>query len=113
MVAQPETPRPADAAERTTYMRRYALDPALAEEFVSFLTKQVIPAREERGFTVESIWLSDGKDELTWFVSRPGDREEFAQAEQAWEESDERAEIFAGAPAYVKAKDLRPVTRLR
>lgn len=113
MAEHPETPRPADAPERTTFMRRYALDPALAQEFVSFLTKKVIPAREERGFTVESMWLSDGMDELTWFVSRFGDREEFAQAEQAWEDSPERAEIFAGAPKYVTAKDLRPVTRLR
>lgn len=113
MAAQPEHPRPNDAPERTTYMRRYALDPALAQEFVGFLTKKVIPAREERGFTVESMWLSDGMDELTWFVSRFGDREEFAQAEKEWEDSPERAEIFAGAPAYVTAKDLRPVTRLR
>lgn len=113
MAELPETPRPADAPERTTYMRRYTLDPALADEFVSFLTKRVIPAREERGFTVESIWLSDGKDELTWFVSRFGDREEFAEAEQAWEDSPERAEIFTDAPAYVTGKDLRAVTRLR
>ncbi|TDS86411.1 hypothetical protein [Nesterenkonia aurantiaca] len=112
MAALPETPRPADAPERTTFMRRYTLDPALADEFVSFLTKRVIPAREERGFTVESIWLSDGKDELTWFVSRFGDREEFAEAERAWEDSPERAEIFTDAPAYVTGKDLRAVTRL-
>lgn len=113
MAVQPETRRPSDAPERTTYMRRYTLDPALADEFVSFLSKKVIPAREERGFTVESMWLSDGKDEFTWFVSRFGDRDEFQQAEQAWEDSPERAEIFAGTPPYVKAKDLRPVTRLR
>ncbi|WP_218221790.1 hypothetical protein [Nesterenkonia sp. Act20] len=112
MSEQPETPH-LDAPERTTWMRRYALDPALADEFISFLTKQVIPAREERGFTVESMWLSDGKDELTWFVSRFGNREEFLEAEQAWDESPERAAIFADAPAYVTDKDLRPVTRLR
>lgn len=113
MSEQPQTPLPADAPERTTWMRRYTLDPALADQFVTFLTKQVIPAREERGFTVESMWLSDGKDELTWYVSRFGTREEFLDAEKAWEDSPERAEIFADAPAYVTAKDLRPVTRLR
>ncbi|MGJ9425585.1 hypothetical protein ACHABX_07030 [Nesterenkonia halotolerans] len=113
MSEQPQTSRPADEPERTTWMRRYALDPALADEFISFLTKQVIPAREERGFTVESMWLSDGKDELTWFVSRFGNREEFLATEQDWEESPERAAIFADAPAYVTGKDLRPVTRLR
>ncbi|WP_150462060.1 hypothetical protein [Nesterenkonia ebinurensis] len=102
-----------DAAQRTTWMRRYTLDPALAEKFVQFLTTKVIPAREDRGFTVESIWLDNDLSELTWFVSRLGDSEEFAAAERDWEESQERAEIFAGTPTYVTAKDLRDVTRLR
>lgn len=113
MTELPETTAGAEQTHRTTWMRRYSLEPALAEEFVQFLTKEVIPAREDRGFTVESIWLSADMDELTWFVSRPGTAEEFAQAESAWEESEERARIFAGKPAYVTAKDLREVTRLR
>lgn len=99
--------------QRTTWMRRYTLDPELADEFVQFLTTQVIPAREALGFTVESIWIDSDKSQLTWFVSRLGDAEEFAAAEKQWEESQVRAEIFADAPAYVTAKDLRPVTRLR
>lgn len=103
----------ADSAERTTWMRRYTLDPARAEEFVEFLTKEVIPARESRGFTVESIWLDHDKSQLTWFVSRMGGSAEFAAAERDWEESDQRAEIFAGRPQYVTGKDLREVTRLR
>lgn len=103
----------AEPGERTTWMRRYTLNPALAEEFVQFLTQKVIPARESRGFTVESIWLDRDSSQLTWFVSRPGSSEEFAAAEREWEESDQRAEIFAGAPQYVTGKDLREVTRLR
>lgn len=103
----------AQGAERTTWMRRYTLDPALADEFVQFLTTRVIPAREELGFTVESIWVDSDKSQLTWFVSRLGSAEEFSAAEQQWEASAVRAEIFAGAPAYVTAKDLRQVTRLR
>ena len=62
---------------------------------------------------MESVWLSAEKEELTWFVSRPGTREEFDRAEKEWEESEERARIFDGRPAYVLAKDIRPVTRLR
>lgn len=99
--------------ERTTWMRRYTLDPGLAEEFVQFLTKQVIPAREELGFTVESIWIDSDKSQLTWFVSRLGNADEFSAAERQWEESAVRAELFANAPAYVTGKDLRQVTRLR
>ncbi|GFZ76272.1 hypothetical protein [Nesterenkonia alkaliphila] len=111
MTDLPQTTAP--AAQRTTWMRRYTLDPALADGFVEFLTKQVIPAREGRGFTVESIWLDEDKSQLTWFVSRAGTAEEFAAAEREWEESQERAEIFAGTPKYVTAKDLREVTQLR
>ncbi|TLP99570.1 hypothetical protein FEF26_02900 [Nesterenkonia salmonea] len=112
MTELPET-MSADTADRTTWMRRYTLDPALAEEFVEFLTKEVFPAREGRGFTVESVWLDSEKSQLTWFVSRLGDSAEFAAAERAWEESEERAEIFAGKPKYVTDKDVREVTRLR
>lgn len=102
-----------EPSERTTWMRRYTLDPSLAEEFVEFLHTLVIPARKGRGFTVESMWLDQEKTQLTWFVSRPGDAAEFAEAEQAWEDSQERAEIFAGRPTYVTGKDLRQVNRLR
>ncbi|WP_300342332.1 hypothetical protein [Nesterenkonia sp.] len=99
--------------ERTTWMRRYSLDPALADDFIQFLTSKVIPAREELGFTVESMWISHDKAELTWFVSRPGSEQEYEAAEREWEDSQVRAEIFADAPAAVQAKDLHPVTRLR
>ncbi|GAA1825423.1 hypothetical protein [Nesterenkonia flava] len=102
----------ADTAERTTWMRRYTLDPSLAEEFIEFLTTRVFPARESLGFTIESMWLDTDKSQLTWFVSRQGNSEEFAAAEKHWEESEVRAEIFAGRPQYVTAKDLREVTRL-
>ncbi|WP_146341375.1 hypothetical protein [Nesterenkonia sp. NBAIMH1] len=113
MTELPEGIAPDTAKDRTTWMRRYTLEPALAEQFVEFLRTKVIPAREDRGFTVESMWLDDEKTELTWFVSRPGSAEDFAAAEREWEASDERAEIFAGTPNYVTSKDLRQVTRLR
>lgn len=99
--------------ERTTWMRRYTLDPQAADEFVRFLTTQVMPAREEWGFTVESMWVAADKSQLTWFVSWPGDAGEFAAAERQWEQSQTRAEIFAGAPQAITAKDLRRVERLR
>ncbi|GAA4915089.1 hypothetical protein [Nesterenkonia rhizosphaerae] len=112
MTVLPETPT-ADGAERTTWMRRYTLDPALADEFIEFLTTEVFPARESLGFTIESMWLDADKSQLTWFVSRAGGSEEFAAAEKEWEDSELRAGIFAGRPKYVTAKDLREVTRLR
>ncbi|GAB3192390.1 hypothetical protein [Nesterenkonia suensis] len=113
MTELPETAARAEGTQRTTWMRRYTVDPALAEEFVGFLREEVFPAREERGFTVESVWLSADSSQLTWFASRFGTAEEFAEAEKAWEESEERARIFSGRPKYVLEKDLRQVTRLR
>lgn len=99
--------------ERTVWMRRYTLDPALADDFVEFLRTRVFPARQQLGFTVESVWMDADKSQLTWFVSRSGDADEFAAAEQQWEDSQLRAEIFTDAPAYVTGKDLRRVTQLR
>lgn len=113
MTERPETPLGAEETQRTTWMRRYTLDPGLALEFVEFLRTEVFPAREQRGFTVESVWLSEDSTELTWFVSRFGTPEEFAAADRDWEESDERAKIFSGRPKYVLGKDLQRVTRLR
>ena len=106
-------PAPEQSKHRTTWMRRYTLDPASADEFVEFLLTEVFPAREQLGFTVESVWVDDDRSQLTWFVSRAGDAEEFSAAEQQWENSTLRAEIFAGAPASVTGKDLRRVTRVR
>lgn len=112
MTELPET-MTSQSAERTTHMRRYTLDPELAQEFVEFLTQEVFPAREGRGFTVESVWLTHDKTQLTWFVSRFGSAEEFAAAEREWEESEQRAQIFAGKPKFVTGKDVSEVTRLR
>lgn len=113
MTELPETTAVADETQRTTWMRRYTLDPELAQEFVAFLRDEVFPAREQRDFTVESVWLADDSSQLTWFVSRFGTREDFAQAEQEWEASEDRARIFSGRPKYVLGKDVQPVTRLR
>lgn len=96
---------------KTTWMRRYTTDPALIEEFIEFLTTKVIPVRESRGFIVEQGWVNPDGTQLTWFVSYEGTPEEFAAAEKAWEESDDRAQVFAGAPAYVTGKDLQPARR--
>lgn len=112
-MTEPSEPIPQQDQKRTTWMRRYTLDPELADEFVEFLTRHVIPAREELGFTAESIWIDADKSQLTWFVSHAGDADEFAAAEHQWENSEARAAIFADAPAYVTGKDLRRVTQLR
>lgn len=111
----PESTAAAEAggSERTTYQRRYVLDPDLADEFVEFLSKDVFPAREEFGFTVESVWLAQDKSEMTWYVSRFGTVEEFDVAEKEWENSEVRAKLFAGVPRYVLEADLKPVRRLR
>lgn len=97
---------------RTTWMRRYTTDPALADEFAEFVTTHVFPARRAHGFIVEDAWLSEDREQFTWFVSVEGSAEDFDRAERNWEESEDRARIFAGTPKYVLDKDLRPVRRL-
>lgn len=97
--------------ERITWMRRYTIDPDLAEEFLRFLRDEVIPARREFGFAVEQMWLDADHTQLTWFVSRAGTSEQYAAAEQDWESSEVRRIIFADKPKFVLAKDLREVRR--
>ncbi|WFP17345.1 hypothetical protein [Citricoccus muralis] len=101
-----------ETTTKTTWMRRYTTDPGLIDQFIEFLTRQVIPAREARGFIVEQGWVNPEGTQLTWFVSYAGTPEEFAAAEKAWEESEDRAQVFAGAPAYVSAKDLQQARRV-
>lgn len=101
-----------ETTTKTTWMRRYTTDPDLIDQFIEFLTHQVIPAREARGFIVEQGWVNPEGTQLTWFVSFEGTPEEFAAAEKAWEESEDRAKVFAGAPAYVTGKDLQPARRV-
>lgn len=94
-------------------MRRYTLDTKLADEYMDFMINKIIPAREGRGFVVDSIWISDEKDQLIWFVSYPGGPEDYAAADKSWVESEERAQMFQGRPEYIIAKDLREVTKVR
>lgn len=98
---------------RTTWMRRYTIDPELADEFFTFLEDEVIPAREQFGFRVEQMWVDADRTQLTWFVSREGDSAEYADAERRWEESEIRGILFADKPKYALAKDLREVRPLR
>ncbi|WP_261624397.1 hypothetical protein [Nesterenkonia marinintestina] len=98
---------------RTTWMRRYTIDPELAEEFLAFLRDEVIPAREQFGFRVEQMWIDADRTQLTWFVSRAGDSAAYAAAEQEWEQSEIRGILFADKPKYALAKDLREVLPLR
>lgn len=106
------TPNTSSATASTTWMRRYTIDPELADEFATFVTGQVLPARAAFGFQIGSVWISTDRTEFTWFVTFDGDEEEFAAKEKAWEESPERAEVFAGKPKYVLGKSLGPVTQL-
>ncbi|WBL19026.1 hypothetical protein [Citricoccus sp. NR2] len=101
-----------DTNTKTTWMRRYTTDPERIEEFIDFLTSRVIPVRESRGFIIEQGWVNPEGTQLTWFVSYEGSPEDFAAAEKAWEESEDRAQVFADAPAYVTAKDLQQARQI-
>lgn len=96
----------------TYQLRRYTLDPALAEDFVDFMRGCVIPERQRLGFTVEELLLSADRTAFTWLVSVDGDEAAFQQAEQAWAQSPQRARIFDGRPRHVLAQDIGFVRRL-
>ncbi len=93
----------------TTWMRRYTLVPELAEEFIQFLIHEVFPARREFGFEPLHVWVDADRSHVTWLVGAALDSQDFARLEENWENSEIRADVFDGKPAYVVAKDLREV----
>lgn len=97
----------------TSYqLRRYTLDPELATDFIDFMLGQVIPLRQQLGFTVEQLLLAQDQTVFTWLVSVPGDIAAFEKAEQAWKQSPERARIFEGLPRHVLNQEISFVERL-
>lgn len=97
----------------TTWLRTYTVDPALADEFVEFLTTEVFPARRAFGFTTGNVWVTPEKDRVIWLASADVSSEEFAELEDRWNASAERDAVFAGKPTYVTDKDLREVIEVQ
>jgi hypothetical protein len=85
-------------------LRRYELDPDLADAFLAWVDNDVMPIRKQFGFKAEWMYLAADKSELTWLASYPGSEDDFLQAEAAYTASPERSQAASTMPpALVKA----------
>lgn len=85
-------------------LRRYELNPDLADAFLVWVENEVMPIRKQFGFKAEWMYLATDKSELTWVASYPGSEADFLEAEAKYSASPERAQA-AGTmpPALIKA----------
>lgn len=83
---------------RTFQLRRYELDPELAEEFVNWVNSDVIPVREGFGYQVHWQYFDRANSQLIWLVSLEANETEFVARDQIWMSSPERAEVVLKMP---------------
>ena len=89
---------------RTFQLRRYELDPNLAEEFAAWVVTQIIPLREKYGYSVHWQYLDRTNSQFIWLVSLEATEAEFEAKDAAWMASAERAEgVVSMPPALIKA----------
>ena len=83
---------------RTFQLRRYELEPALAEEFAAWVVSEIIPLREAMGYTVHWRYLDRKNSEFVWLVSLEATEAEFEAEDAAWMASAERAVAVVSMP---------------
>lgn len=89
---------------RTFQLRRYELDPNLAEEFAAWVVQEIIPLREKLGYTVHWRYLDRTNSQFIWLVSLDATESEFEAKDAAWLASPERAVAVETMPkALLKA----------
>jgi prophage antirepressor-like protein len=89
---------------RTFQLRRYELDPNLAEEFAAWVVTQIIPLREKYGYSVHWQYLDRTNSQFIWLVSLEATEAEFEAKDAAWMASAERAQgVVSMPPALMKA----------
>ena len=83
----------------TYQLRRYELNPELADDFLVWVENDVMPIRKQFGFKAEWMYLNSHKTELTWLASFQGSEDAFFEAEAKYSNSPERTKAAASMPA--------------
>ena len=83
----------------TYQLRRYELNPELADAFLAWVENEVMPIRRQFGFRAEWMYLNSDKSELTWLASFAGSEDAFLEAEAKYSNSPERTRAAASMPA--------------
>lgn len=91
-----------------TQMRRYELDPAHVEQWLSFFQELTV-VRSKFGFRLLSAYFDRTNNEFTWIVQHD---QPFGEVEPAYTASAERAALFAGRPAFARALHVSEVEEI-
>ncbi len=96
----------------TYQLRRYELNPELADDFLAWVENDVMPIRKQFGFTAEWMYLNSDKTELTWLASFQGSEEAFLEAEAKYSSSPERTKAAANMPAALLKAHVGLVSKI-
>jgi hypothetical protein len=78
----------------TVQLRRYDLQPGMADTFAEWWATYIVPVREQYGFLVLFSFADMENDEFVWACAH----DDFDAAEARYLESPERVHAFANAP---------------
>jgi hypothetical protein len=89
----------------TVQLRRYEFEPGRLADFLPWFPG-LAPVRERFGFRLLFALADHERETFTWAVAHDGDEAAFTAAEQAYNESPERAEVFATFPAGIARSEI-------
>lgn len=87
-------------------LRIYRLRPETADEFVELWRRDIVPLRDEFGFSVVGAWRRPEENEFMWIVRYDG-QGTFQEAEDSYYASPGRKQMTWDPADYLQASDLR------
>jgi hypothetical protein len=95
----------------TVQLRRYVMEPGRLADFLAWFPS-LVPVREQYGFRVVFALADEEREIFTWAVAHDGDEQAFLAAEEVYNATPERAQVFETYPDGVADKTIgfaRPV----
>ncbi len=91
-------------------LRDYRVQPGRMDDFVALWRSQVLPLREQVGFTVHGAWSNPETNRFVWIVSFDGD---FEAADAAYYGSPQRRAMSPDPAALLEHTSAEFVTPAR
>jgi hypothetical protein len=89
----------------TVQLRRYEFEPGRLADFLPWFPA-LVPVRERYGFRLLFALADSERETFTWAVAHDGDEAAFTAAETTYNDSPERAEVFATFPAGIARSEI-------
>jgi hypothetical protein len=94
---------------QTVQLRQYQVVDGMMPDFLQWFDEHLVPLREQRGYTIEFVYVVEATNEVVWAISYAGDAAAFAAAEADFAASTELAIARAGIPKRVASTRLHIV----